>query len=149
MAGFTPKRLYRGCHHLSSSEVTTCTDADTYYKIGGSWSDGNGSNNGFVFDGSGKITYVGESGSFMLFNGTSDLKANKVCQVTYALYKNGSLLDNNETPTSFAHANAIRNISLSNIIPVNKGDYFEIYVKSDTASTDVTSNSLMLTFLGD
>jgi len=149
MAGFIPKRLYKGCHHLGSAEVTACTDADTYYKIGGTWTDGESSNNGFVYDGSGKLTYTGESGIHCLFNGTSDLRSSKVARITYGLYKNGSLVTNGETPVDFAHANSLRNISITNILKINKDDYFEVYVKSDTASTNVTSNTLMITFIGD
>lgn len=149
MAGFCPQRLYKGCHHLSAPITVTCTDIDVYYKIEGTWSDGELCNNGFVWDGNGKITYIGKSGVFFLFTGASDLQASKTCQVTYKTYINGTGADNLQTPTTFSHANAIRNMGITNIIKLNKDDYVEIFVKSDTASTDVTITNLFLTFLGD
>ena len=149
MVGFIPKRLYRGCHHLSSAHATNCAVIGTYYKVDGTWSDGDICNNGFIFDGTGKITYIGESGAILLFNGVSDVKADKVSQVHYGLYLNGSIVPGAETPVDFVSANSLRNISISNFVPLQKGDYFEIYIKSDTTNTLVTSNTLFLTFLGD
>ena len=148
MAGFIPKRLYKGCYHKDDGGTTTCTDADTYYKVGGTWSDGN-CLEGFTIDGSGKITYTGESGTVLLFNGVSDLSSDKVATITYALYKNGVLVTGAETPVSAEHANGIMNISITNFVPAQQYDYYEVYVKSDTANTIVTHNTLFLTFLGD
>ena len=69
-AGFQPQILQRGCHHLSSSTTTTCTLADTYYKVTGTWTDGANCNNAFEYDGSGKITYTGKSGTYFLSMGS-------------------------------------------------------------------------------
>jgi len=148
MAGFKPDRLWRGFHHISSPETTTCTIADTYYKISGTWGDGDDCNHGFAFDGSGKITFQGQSGAYLLFNGASDLSADKVATVTYAMYLNGALVTGGESPVSIQHANENVNLSITNFVKLNPGDYIEIYVKSNTANTDVTSSTLFLTFLG-
>ena len=143
------KILDRGAHHLESILDTTCTTPDQYYKIAGTWIDGSGSNNNFTFDGTGKITYVGESGRYFLFNGASDIQANKVSRVTYALYINGALATGAETPADIKTANASRNISITHVLQLTNSDYFEIFVKSDTASTVVKHNTLFLTFWGD
>lgn len=148
MAGFVPKFLYKGCHHLSASHDTECTDADTYYKIDGTWTDGNNCNLGFSYDGTGKITYTGEEAYFLL-NGVSDVSADKVCTITYGMYLNGSLVTGAETPHTFPNATSTSTIAISNIIKLNKGDYIEVYVKSDTINTTVTSSTLMITLLGD
>ncbi len=149
MVGFIPKYLYKGCHHLYSPVNTTCTEVNTYYKIAGTWTDGLTCNEGWIYDGSGKITYVGQSGTYFHFNGVSDMSANKVSTITYGLYKNGSLVPGAETPHTFPTASSTSTISITNIFPVNKGDYFEVYTKSDTSNTVVTSSTLMITFFGD
>jgi len=149
MAGFIPRVLQHGCHQLSSSTTTTCTLADTYYKIGGTWIDGNGCNNAFTYDGTGKITFTGQSGTYFLFTGVSDLSVNVASRVTYGLYKNGVLVTGAETPTDFVSSSKVGEIGISHIFPIQKGDYFEIYVKSDGAGNIVTHNTLMLTFVGD
>jgi hypothetical protein len=149
MAGWVPKRLYKGCHHLNAAQTTECADADTYYKITGTWVDGTDCNQGFTYDGTGKLTYNGQSGVHFLFNGQSDVEASKVCEITYALYKNGVIVTGAETPHSFHTANQVANIGITNIFPLQQGDYLEVYCKSDTAATDIISNTLMITFLGD
>ena len=148
MAGFIPKFLYKGCHHLTTPATITCTDAETYYKITGTFGDGDNCNCGFTYDGTGRITYNGEDAYFLL-TGVSDVSADKVCTITYGMYMNGSLVTGAETPHSFPNASSTTNISISNIIKLTNGDYIETWVKSDTASTDVDVQNLMLTLLGD
>ena len=147
MNGWTPVVKGRGCHHLASSTTTTCTDADTDYKVGGTWTDGEQCNKDFNYDGSGKITFTGDNGTFFLFNGVSDLEADKVCRVSYTLYINGIAVSGSTTPTDFEHANSIGSISITNFIKLDKDDYIEVYVQSDTAVTDITHQTLLLTFL--
>ena len=149
MLWFLPKRLKKWCHHLDGSTTTTCTNDDTYYKIGWTWTDWDECNDWFEYDGIWKITYTWSGRRFFLFNGTSDLSSDKVAKITYSLYKNGILVSNTQTPTDAEHANSIMSISITNIFPINTWDYFEVYVKSDTASTTVTNQSLFLTFLSD
>lgn len=148
MAGFVPKHLYKGCHHLASATNVVCTDANTYYKIGGTWTDGTGGRCDFSYDGSGKITYNGQKAVFH-FSGASDVAADKNCTITYALYKNGVLVSNAITPHTFNTANQTTSISITNLFETYRGDYFEVYVKSDTAATTVSVQTLYITFLGD
>ncbi|MCK4521611.1 MAG: hypothetical protein KAU20_03480 [Nanoarchaeota archaeon] len=146
--GFTGKRLYKGCHHLTSSLVTDCVTADQYYKIVGAWSDGD-CNQGFEFDGAGKLTYTGQDGVYCLFNGVSDLSSSKVARVWYGLYINGVLASGAETPHDFQAANKIGGISITNFVKLQKYDYIEIYVKSEVAANPITHETLLLTLLGD
>ena len=148
MTGWIPRRLNKGRHVLSSSTTTTCTDADTYYKITGTWTNGAGGHS-FETDGTGKLTYIGDNNITYLLIGNSDLSSDKVAKITYALYKNGALVTGFETPTDFTAANKIGNIGINNFVVLNTGDYLEVYVKSDTAATTVTHNTLILTLLGD
>ena len=149
MLWFLPKRLKKWCHHLDGSTTTTCTNDDTYYKIGWTWTDWDECNDWFEYDGSGKITYTWSGRRFFLFNGTSDLKVSAASTITYALYVNGVLVSNAQTPTTFVNTSKIGNISITNIIPLNTWDYLEVYVKSSVAWVTVTHETLFLTFLSD
>ncbi|NCC99968.1 MAG: hypothetical protein EOL95_09765 [Bacteroidia bacterium] len=148
MAGWIPRRLHKGRNLLSSETTTTCTTAGTYYKISGTWTNGV-SGHSFEADGSGKLTYVGDTGVSYLLIGNSDLSSDKVATVTYGLYKNGVLVTNFETPTDFASANKIRSIGINNFITLNTHDYLEVYVKSSVDATTITHKTLNLTLLGD
>jgi hypothetical protein len=139
----------RGAHHLITPLETFCETADTYYKILGIWGDGDYCNCGFDIDCCGKITYTESISSYTMLVGISDLKVDKNCEVTYGLYKNGNLITNAETPRKFEHANQTANVAITNILKNNSNDYYEIYVKSDTNSTTVTTRTLMLSFLGE
>jgi hypothetical protein len=148
MAEWLKKRLFRGCQRLLSPQATVCTLADTYYKIGGAW--GGSLCFGFNRDGSGKLTYInGESVGF-LFNGSSDVRASNNCTLTYALFKNGVLVTEAQTPHTFDAANRTDNISITAFVDgLIYGDYVEVYCKSDQANTTITSETLIITFLGD
>ncbi len=147
--GFVPKHLYRGCHHLNIADTTECVVADSFYVIQGIWTDGDECNFGFEYDGLGKITYKAQDGVFFLLNGVSDLQADKVCTVTYALVANGTVDTTFQTPTDFTAANKISNISITNFIKSQRGDFYQVAVKSNVANTQVIHNTLQLTFLGD
>lgn len=147
MAGFHKKGLYRGCQKLSAPQTTTCTLADTYYKIAGTW--GGSLCKGFERDGTGKITYKGPSGVTYLFNGTSDVKTDTAGKVTYGLYLNGALVTGAETPHDFTAAAKTENIAITSFPAFNYGDEIEVYCKHSTAGSDVISDSLIITFLGE
>ena len=94
MTGFIPKTLYKGCHHLSSELVVSCSVAETYYKIGGTWTNGQGKC-AFVYDGSGKITY-NERKSMFLFTGVDGLAGDVSVlslDIHYQTNSNGSDLE--------------------------------------------------------
>ena len=146
MAGFKPKQLLRGCQKLLSPQNTTCTDADTYYKIEGTW--GGAKCVGFERDGLGKLTCLTNSDTTYLFNGTSDVLVDKVAKITYALFVNGQLVEGAETPHDFTAASKTEGIAITGYPIFNTGDYIEVYVKSSAAGTVVTSESLIITFLG-
>jgi hypothetical protein len=140
--------LRKGAQALTAEQATLCTDANTYYKIGGTWT--TGENRGFEIDGLGKITYKDGTGISFLFNGASDVSADKNCTITYGLFKNGSLITGAETPHTFDAANKIESISITAFVEnLQYDDYFEIYCKSNQVNTTITSKTLSITFLGE
>jgi hypothetical protein len=155
MAGFIPKKLYKGCQHLDNPLSITFGSGegeeplDTYTKVTGVWENGESKcNQGFKLDGTGKITYTGEDGVYALFNNSSDLKVSHQAEIVYVLFKNGVLVPRTETPHTFTAVSKLSNISITNIIGLKRNDYFEVFVKSDS-NTTLTINTLYLTFMGD
>jgi len=136
------------CHgqlRLSSPADTTCTEKDTFYKIAGTFADGDAY--GFeVVDN--KLKYIGQSGPCFLFNGASDVQVNKACTATYALYKNGSIVEHSTTPHTFLSPSKTSNISITAIMTLNQNDELDVYCKSDTAGTVLSVKTLNITLWG-
>ena len=147
MVGFKNGKLQHGVEFLSATHATICTDIGTYYIIDGTWITPESINYGFSGNGSGRITYNGDKTLTFLFNGVSDLSVDKSCEITYGLYINGALVPGAETPHDFANTAKVDSISITNFVILNPGDYIEVWCKSDTITTEVTTNTLMITFL--
>ena len=127
--------------HLQSETATVCTDADTYYPMGGTFI--NGIAHHFSLS-SPVMTYTGENEALVKFDGVCYLKADKVCKCTVEMYINGSPAFSGAV--DFLHANAMGNMSFPILIQVNNGDTFQVYIKSDTASTTFTVSQLVCVF---
>lgn len=117
---------------------------DQYYKIPGVFAVFDHAN--FTANSTGKLTHVDVKGSYTL-NGTSDVAVSKACVLTYALFKNGSLVPGAESPHTFVSSNRIGTLSIAAIIHLIKGDYLEVYVKSDVAVV-VSPSTLHVTLYG-
>lgn len=137
--------LSKGYTYLTASHNTTCTLADTYYKIDGTWVDCDC--NYFTADGTGKFT-CNKSGEY-LFNGVSDVAVDTAGLMYYALYLNGVLVPIAQTPHDFTAAAKTEGIAITSIISLNVGDYIEVYAKHETVGTIITTSTLFLTFFGD
>lgn len=125
--------------------ILTLTDANVDYTLTGTFN--TLCTCGFESAGNGKLVYKGAGGAFM-FNGVSDLKSNKGCDVFYTLYKN-NVASMNITPTTFHNANSYNNISTTGIIELVTNDTLIIKAKSNTSSTILTINDLKLTLWGE
>jgi len=121
---------------------TTCILADTYYKIGGNFEDGE--TIGFSIA-ENKIKWNGCNGIIFLFNGTSDVQVNKACTITYGLFRNGELITEAQTPHSFVSPSKTSNISITALIEANCNNEFDVYVKSDQANTIISVQTLNMT----
>lgn len=145
-----PWPLRRGAMALATTSTTSCVIAGQYYKINGvaTWICTEGCNKGFELDPTGKLTFVGRSGTWFLFSGSSDLSADKNCTTTYGLYLNGALVPGAETPHTFDAANKVESIGITQLVQLNRGDFVEVFVKSDAANTTVSHFTLSVTFLG-
>jgi len=130
---------------LSETTDTVILDADTYTKVSGTFTDGHVS--GFTVSNN-KLIFNGPDGSCFLFNGASDLESNKSCIIFYALYLNGQLVNDAQTPHKFVTPSKTTSIGITSIIKLNNGDELEIYCKSSETNTTLTIKNLNITFWG-
>ncbi|MCK5615992.1 hypothetical protein KAR91_79755 [Candidatus Pacearchaeota archaeon] len=149
IAKVAPRPLWNPIATLTivSPDDTTCIIAETYYALEGTFTDGRLVD--FTLDeNTGIITYIGSGGEFV-FHGTSDLQADKVCRITYAMALNGVIQTGVTTPVDILSANKSGNISINRPITLVTNDTIQVKMKSDTANTVVTVNSLNLVIRGD
>lgn len=130
--------------HITPWTTLALWGTNVYKKIVWPWSDWE-SNRFTIDDTNDRLVYDWDSGVHFHFVGISDLSSDKVSTITYWLFVNGSLLTGQETSVSFSSANKPVSISTIAIVNLNKNDYIEIWVKSDTASTTLTFNQLVIT----
>lgn len=146
MAGWKKISLYRGQSRLTAPSNVILTNAEQYYHVTGTYSDGNAL--GFTTLADGKITFNGHDGTAFVMTGISDLSVDKNCKLSYGLYKNGVLIPGAESPHDFEHANQTILLAINFLITLNRGDYLEVYAKSSIANTTLTITSLVTTYLG-
>jgi len=129
---------------LTEAADTELTLANTDYKLSGTFSDDN-QNRDFTTSSSGTLTYTGAGGKFH-FVGASDLSADKNCSIAIKLYRNGSFSGSQGVHT-FNSSNETTNISSTGIVTLQKGDEFEVYVRSSSAGTTLSFDSLIITLV--
>jgi len=83
---------------LLATTDTLLATAETYYKIAGLM--GDGYSRGFTVENN-QLIYNSIKKNYFLFNGASDLQVNKLCELTYSLYKNDVLVTGAQTPHTF------------------------------------------------
>lgn len=137
----------RGQMHTSG--ITGFSVTTDYAKVTGTWHDG--SIYGFTVDDvNDRLRLTGSTGCY-LFNGTSYVKTDKACTLTYGLYKNGVLVTDSqghglETPVDIASSSKFETLSICTLIPLNSGDYMEVWVKADqSVSLDINSLNIVFT----
>ena len=137
----------RGQAELTAAANTVCANIGQWYQMAGVFTDTY--NRGFTTAAGGTVTYNGPDGRIFLFNGASDLQVDKASTITYALYVNGALVTDAQTPHTFTAASKIDNISITRMVELNNGDAMTIRMMSDTLATTVTVNTLFITFWGE
>lgn len=136
----------RGQLRLLEPTNTTITEAETYYKISGTMSDGCAHN--FVVSNN-KLIWKGNDNNCFMFSGVSDVKADKACMITYSLFKNGEPVVGAQTPHDFPASAKTSTISIVAICVLDRDDELEIYVKSDTANVVISVHSLNIVLWGE
>lgn len=138
----------KGQIRLTATDTTDLTaTANTYVAVDGIFEIS--LSHWFSANASGVMTFIGEKAIDFLFNGVSDVSADKNCRITYALFLNGSLVVPAQTPHDFASANKDENISITALLTLEPNDYIQIYAKSDTVSTIISVDTLQVTLWGE
>lgn len=130
---------------LTAPSVTSCTLTGTWYPVTGTFSDETDINDGFEVQGGDFTSLVCCKATF---GGSGNFAVNKQCQLTIGLFINGVNLEKANTVINYVASNrtlpASRTITFLN----NINDVFDIRVKSDTVTTDVTISELNALFIG-
>jgi len=130
-----------GKMNLSDIEVMDLANAGQYYKITGIFTD-DAINELFTTLATNKLTCL-KAGKYH-FNAAAVLSVDKLSTITLALYKNGSFFI--ETPHGVNSPNSDITPNAVDIFNIAENDYFELYVKSNIANTQVTFNTLNINF---
>jgi hypothetical protein len=138
-------RHFHGQRRLESPATTLLATPGQYYKILGTFIDGDA--NGFVISDN-KLKYIGQSGTCFHFTGVSDLSVDKASQIIFSLYVNGLLYVGAQTPHDFPASAKVATISITSIVKLNQDDELEVYAKSDTANTTIAVSNLNIVFWG-
>ncbi len=130
---------------LPGAYDTTLAVAEQYYKILGTFF-GSGLSR-FTVSAAGVLTYTGEGETFLL-GGSSDMRCNKACELTFAVYKNGALAPGTQSHRTVTSASKNGGLSITGLIDLATNDTLEIYAKSDTANNILTVSTLRVTAWG-
>jgi hypothetical protein len=133
--------------YITSDTANTLELADTFYVIHASFA--NGENNLWTATDTSCI-YTGTDSIIVLFNGTSQLTANKVSDIEYALFFNGETIPRDRgfvSKISVKQANAFEDISITRNYKIAPGDEVTVRAKTNTAATIITIDQLSVTFV--
>jgi len=131
-----------GYVYLTAPAITTCTLADSSYKIQGTFTD-YGWNINYTTAADGTITYNG-SGATITTISTWYIKTDKACNLTFTPRVNGVPLP---APVGYINVPAAAKsqpLAYCSKGVVANGDYLEMYVSSDVADTEITIQLLNL-----
>jgi len=129
--------------YISTPEITELVTAEQYYDVAGTFTAVGIKN--FTVSESGLVTYAGPNVCFLI-NGNSDIEVNKACRITYSIKFNGVVQTFPTTPHDFAASSKIGGIGTTRVVELTAGDTLQISAKSSVANTDMTANTLFLTF---
>jgi len=128
--------------------TTHAFSTTAYEKIVGTWGDGDCCH--FTIDDvNDRLIYTGQDGVSFLFNGVADVSIDKASDISFALYKNGSLVVGAETPHSFSAPSKTSTLSICRIKTLNSGDYLEVWAKCSDDTATITINGLNITAWGE
>lgn len=124
--------------------VALNSDGVTYTKIPGLIAD---PANRFSLTGD-RLFYSGVGGNFLLTI-TSSIESNKVANMTYSLFKNGVIVDDEQVTLSFTSANKRKNLALTGILELVTSDILSVRAKGDgTAGHELIIYKLDCTLMG-
>ena len=144
--GNSKRGVDRGQLRLSAPADSVVTNKNTYQKISGTFTDGESFNFSVSAN---KLKFNGADNSVFLFNGSSELRVDKITEITYALYKNGQIIADTETPHTFVALAKTSSIGITAIIKLNNGDELDVYVKTGDDNITISVKTLNIALWGE
>jgi len=129
---------------LSEPADTNIISADTYIDMSGTFVNGCACHFKIVDN---KLVYTGSNNTKFLVNGTSELRVDKACMMTYGFHINGILVESGQTPHDFPASARTSTVAITTIAILNHGDVLNARIKSDTDNTVATIQTLNITLL--
>lgn len=96
-----------------------------------------------------RITYNSTQSQTFLFLGVADVSVSNACSTVLRLYKNGTGIEATDTPHTFTSPSKVGTVSSFGLLSLNKGDFFEVWAKSDTAGITITFYNLRICLFGE
>ena len=131
--------------YMTPETNVTLTTANEYYTIKGTMN--NGTSFGWSCIGDSAIVYSYKDSCIHTFWGNSDMKANKLCTITYALFRNSEAApfdDGCVTPRTLEYANSYVGMTINRDIWIHTNDTLYIKAKSTAANTTLTIYQLQI-----
>ncbi len=129
-----------------NATATTIGATNTYVKVAGTTTFDSISER-FTNDGgtSNRAKYIGSRNRTFSLSAVASLTSGNGNALRMAIFKNGVLVGNSEARGSISGTGDPLNIVTSTIVSVVTNDYLEVFVRNDTATTNITATNLIVT----
>lgn len=133
-----------GCYYISTPIETTIVAVATYYKVAGTSTQTNVSED-VSMSADNRLLYTGvETRLFKIDVSITATIATGNKTLEFIVFKNGSTPISSTTQSVFLSTNKDNNTSLNAIITAVPNDYFEIWVQNTDDSTNCTANNMTI-----
>lgn len=133
--------------YLTAPSDITCTDANTWYPITGTFGDGDVKD--FTYNPStGELTYTGVP-QCVEFNGVSMFSTSKTGVVNYGLFVNNVVQNGCDTPLNAEKKDSIITMTCCKVLRLTTGCTIRVQCKSAIANNVIAVSVLNVLFMGE
>jgi hypothetical protein len=134
---FTPFINY---FDFSSDAVTAVAEADTYYKLNTTTTQG--FKRGDLVHSNNRITYTGATTAVFSVQGIVSLESGNNKQIHVAFFQNEVIKSCSEQQITTSGAGKASNISFQCLAELAQNDYIEVFVENATSADNITLDNL-------
>ena len=125
---------------FSSDAVTTVAEADTFYKLNTTTTQG--FVRGDLVHSNNRITYTGATTRVFSVQGILSLESGNNKQIHVAFYQNEAIKSCSEQQITTSGAGKASNVSFQCLAELEQNDYIEVFVKNATNADNITLDNL-------
>jgi hypothetical protein len=125
---------------FSSNAVTTIAQANTFYKLNTTTTQGF-SRDGLVHSNN-RVTWTGDVERVFKLEGIVSVSSGNNNQIHVAFFKNGELHPCSEQEVTTSGSGRASNIAFHCLIELDDNDYVEVYTKNATGTTSITLDNI-------